>query len=117
YRERALQGTGVAPRFPLWGQPTAALAREMIDAGARAIVCCLDPRACPASLLGARFDHALLDALPPGVDPCAERGEFHTFATDGPAFRHPLAVRRGPAVIRDGFHFLDLELADVALTA
>lgn len=108
YRERQLEGTGVAPLFPLWGQETHALARRMVEAGLRAWITCVDPRQLPREFAGRRFDAALLDALPEGVDPCGERGEFHTFVCAGPGFRAPLPVRPGEVVERDGFVFADL---------
>jgi uncharacterized protein (TIGR00290 family) len=108
YREDRLAGTGLEPLFPLWGQPTAALAHQMIAAGLRARVVCLDPRVMPRELIGAEFDERLLASLPAGVDPCAERGEFHTCATAGPMFAHPVAVDAGEVVERDGFVFGDL---------
>lgn len=108
YREDRLAGTGLEPLFPLWGQPTATLAREMIAGGLRARVVCLDPRVMPRELLGAEFDERLLASLPPAVDPCAERGEFHTCAIAGPMFSRPVPVETGEVVERDGFVFGDL---------
>lgn len=114
YRERQLQGTGLAPLFPLWGRDTGELARELQAAGVRATLTCVDPRVVPASCAGRSWDADLLRELPPGVDPCGERGEFHTFVTDGPGFRTPVAVARGEVVERDGFVFADLLSADRA---
>jgi uncharacterized protein (TIGR00290 family) len=108
YREDRLAGTGLAPLFPLWGRPTATLSREMIAGGLRARVVCLDPRVMPRELIGAEFDEQLLASLPPGIDPCAERGEFHTCATAGPMFARPLTIDQGEVVERDGFVFCDL---------
>jgi uncharacterized protein (TIGR00290 family) len=108
YRERMMAGTGLRPLFPLWGRPTPTLAEEMIAGGLRARVTCVDPRAAPAALAGREYDHAFLSDLPPSVDPCGERGEFHTFAWDGPMFRRPVPVRAGEVVTRDGFVFADL---------
>jgi len=108
YREERMGPTGLRPLFPLWGRPTRALAEEMIDGGLRARLTCVDPRALDASFAGRAFDHDLLAALPPEVDPCGERGEFHTFAWDGPMFREPVAVSVGEVVHRDGFVFADL---------
>ena len=108
YREDRLAGTGLAPLFPLWGRPTAALAREMIAGGVHARISTLDPRVMPRELIGAQFDEALLAALPPSVDPCAERGEFHTCVTDGPMFAAPLNVEAGEIVEREGFVYGDL---------
>jgi uncharacterized protein (TIGR00290 family) len=112
YREERLAGTGITPLFPLWGLPTAELAREMFRGGLRAILTCIDPRVMPPGLCGADFDEALLAALPAGVDPCGEGGEFHSFCWDGPMFRAPIPVRRGERVERGGFVFTDLLPAD-----
>ena len=94
--------------FPLWGSKTDELAGEMMAAGLRARISTLDPRKLPATLGGHEFDAALLAALPAGVDPCGENGEFHTLAWDGPMFQRPLAIRVGETVERDGFVFTDL---------
>ncbi len=108
YREQALEGSGVSPVFPLWGRPTGALAREMLETGIRAVVTCVDPRQVPAALAGRSFDAAFLADLPDGADPCGERGEFHTFVWDAPGFRAPIAVETGEVVERDGFVFCDV---------
>ncbi|HXC16657.1 MAG TPA: hypothetical protein VNV60_04375 [Holophagaceae bacterium] len=108
YRIRKLAGTGLRPVFPLWGRGTATLAREMIAGGLRATLTCVDPKALDARFAGRDFDTALLADLPPSVDPCGERGEFHSFAWDGPMFSHPVPIQRGEVVERDGFVFADL---------
>lgn len=108
YREAKLAGTGIAPRFPLWGRDTSTLAREMIAGGLRATLTCIDPRRLERALAGRAFDAALLDELPPGVDPCGENGEFHSFASAGPMFSAPIPVTPGEVVERDGFVFSDL---------
>ena len=110
YREDRLAGTGLTPLFPLWGIPTDRLAREMIAGGIKARISTLDPRVMPRDLIGAEFDEALLAKLPAGVDPCAERGEFHTCVTAGPMFSKPLEVERGEVVEREGFVYGDLVL-------
>jgi uncharacterized protein (TIGR00290 family) len=111
YREERLKGTGLTPLFPLWGRPTAALAREMIAGGLRARIATLDPRVMPRDLIGAEFDDGLLARLPASVDPCAERGEFHTCATAGPMFEAPIDLRAGEVVEREGFVYGDLLLS------
>jgi uncharacterized protein (TIGR00290 family) len=108
YREERLAPTGLTPLFPLWGKPTDALAREMVEAGLRARLTCVDPRQLDARFAGREFDAALLAELPPSVDPCGERGEFHTFAHAGPMFSRPIPIRSGEVVTRDGFVFADL---------
>lgn len=112
YREEWLEGSGTSPIFPIWGADTRALAEEMIEAGLEAVVTCIDPKVMPESLVGADYDRAFLEALPEGVDPCGENGEFHTFACAGPMFETPVSVRVGEVVHRDGFVFADLLAAD-----
>ncbi|HEY3382528.1 MAG TPA: hypothetical protein VGK32_12210 [Vicinamibacterales bacterium] len=111
YREQRLEPTGVTAVFPLWGRPTAAVAREMVEAGMRAVITCVDPRQLDPGFAGRTFDAAFLSGLPATVDPCGENGEFHTFAFAGPMFSSPLPVEPGIIVERDGFVFADLQLA------
>jgi uncharacterized protein (TIGR00290 family) len=108
YREKRLAGTGIEPLFPIWGLPTDALAREMVAAGLRARITCIDPRQMPRHFAGRVFDGDLLDALPEDVDACGERGEFHTFCYAGPMFRERIEVALGEITERDGFLFADL---------
>lgn len=108
YREERLAGTGIAPVFPIWGLDTRALAREMVRNGLRATLTCVDPKQLDPSFAGRSFDSAFLDALPATVDPCGERGEFHSFAHTGPMFVRPIPIRTGEIVERDGFVFADV---------
>lgn len=108
YREEKLTGTGIQPLFPLWGLDTKALARQMVRAGLRAYVTCVDPKQLDPSFAGRAYDGQFLDNLPKGVDPCGERGEFHTFVYDGPMFQKPIPVMPGQVVSRDGFIFADV---------
>lgn len=108
YREAMLEGSGIAPTFPLWGKPTDELSREILDLGFSAVVTCVDPQQAPAEIAGRRYDSALLRELPVGVDPCGENGEFHTFVFEGPDFAYPLEVSVGEVVERDGFVFADV---------
>jgi uncharacterized protein (TIGR00290 family) len=109
YREERLAGSGLAPLFPIWKtRPTAELAREMIAAGLDARLTCVDPKRLDRGFAGRAFDQALLAELPPGVDPCGENGEFHSFACAGPMFNHRIPVRVGDIVDRDGLVFADV---------
>ena len=108
YRVRQLQGTGLTPLFPVWQIPTEKMSREMIAAGMKAKLTCVDPSKLAKSFAGHEYDLRLLQALPLGVDPCGENGEFHTFVYDAPVFSGPIAVRTGEVVERDGFVFADL---------
>jgi uncharacterized protein (TIGR00290 family) len=108
YRERQLAALGMSAIFPLWQRDTAALAREMIASGLRAHLVCVDPRRLGHSFAGRSFDSALLEDLPPEVDPCGENGEFHTLVSAGPMFDAPIQVRVGEVVEREGFVFADV---------
>jgi uncharacterized protein (TIGR00290 family) len=111
YRVDRLAGSGLTPLFPLWkAADTRTLADAMIAGGLRATLSSVDPRALDASFAGRAFDAVLLADLPDGVDPCGERGEFHTCVSDGPMFAHPVPLAVGEVVVRDGFAFADLRL-------
>src|SRR4051794_40733010 len=115
YREERLAGTGLTPIFPLFDRApgyTARLARDMIAAGLRARITCLNPKVIGARFAGREFDAALVAELPASVDPCGERGEFHTCSYDGPMFRQPVPIETGITIERDGYVFTDLTLAD-----
>lgn len=109
YREKSLARVGKACVFPLWGRDTALLAADFVEAGFKAFVVCADRSKLDGDFCGREFNAQFLDDLPSGVDPCGERGEFHTFAYDGPIFAQPLAVERGKIVERDGFTFCDVK--------
>jgi uncharacterized protein (TIGR00290 family) len=108
YREDRLAGTGLTPMFPLFGSDTHVLAREMVASGLGARLTCVNPAVLDRSFAGREYDQELLDALPATVDPCGERGEFHSFAYRGPMFRQPIPVATGVIVEREGFVFADL---------
>jgi len=114
YRERQLRGTGLSPLFPVWQLPTVELAKEMIRAGVKAKITCIDPRKLDRSFAGREFDEAFLESLPVGIDPCGENGEFHTFVYDSPVFSRPIPVSGGEIVERDGFVFADTVPNDAA---
>ncbi len=94
--------------FPIWKRDTRELASDFVRLGFRAIAVCVDPRVLDASFAGRFLDSSFFSDLPPGVDPCGENGEFHTFVFDGPIFRTPVSFLVGEKVLRDGFCFCDL---------
>jgi uncharacterized protein (TIGR00290 family) len=108
YRETMLAQTGIQPLFPLWQRPTRALAHAMIASGLKAVITCVDPQQLSPSYAGKDYDATFLANLPEGVDPCGERGEFHTFVFDGPMMGNPIQIDIGETVERDGFVFADV---------
>jgi len=108
YRVEKLKETGITPVFPLWLKPTDALARDMIAGGLQAHLATVDLKKLSADFAGRCFDDALLGDLPPGIDPCGENGEFHSFVCAGPMLSRPIPVRVGETVTRDGFAYADL---------
>jgi uncharacterized protein (TIGR00290 family) len=114
YREKQLQNTGLEPLFPLWQIPTGDLARQMIAGGLRARIACVDQKQIGCEFAGREFDESLLRDLPASVDPCGERGEFHTCVYAGPMFSAALPLETGDIVDREGFVFADFVLASGA---
>ena len=108
YREEKLAGSGLTPLFPLFGSDTVSLARDMVGSGLRARLTCVNPAVLDRSFAGREFDAALLRDLPDTIDPCGERGEFHTFAYAGPMFSQLIPIESGVVVERDGFVFADV---------
>jgi len=108
YRENNLARLGMKALFPIWKRDTRELARDFVRQRFRAIAVCVDPRVLDPSFAGRELDAAFFADLPPGVDPCGENGEFHSFAFDGPIFRKPIQFQIGEKVMRDGFCFCDV---------
>jgi uncharacterized protein (TIGR00290 family) len=109
YRERQLAKAGMQGIYPLWGRAPAEIAETFIARGFRAMVVCADTQALPGSFAGRDYDPSFLRDLPPGIDPCGENGEFHSFVYDGPVFARPVEFTAGERVLRDGrFMFVDL---------
>ncbi|HEX4486620.1 MAG TPA: hypothetical protein VH088_10160 [Terriglobales bacterium] len=79
----------------------------MLAAGLKARIVCVDPSKLDAAFVG----RDLGDVWPefaPGVDPCGENGEFHSFVYAGPMFRDSIAIESGETVTRDGFVYADV---------
>jgi len=108
YREDKLKGTGIIPIFPIWGTPTDTLSKEIVSSGLRAVITCVDPKQIPAEFIGRQYNESFLKDLPENVDPCGEKGEFHSFVFDGPMFKEPINISLGDVVDRDNFVFVDV---------
>lgn len=114
YREDKLAGTGLAPLFPVWGIPTGQLAEQMVEGGLRARLACVDTRKLHARFVGREFDRTLLRDLPESVDPCGERGEFHSCVYAGPMFKQALALESGESHTAAPFVWADLAVRSAA---
>ncbi len=108
WREEQLASIGMRGIFPIWGLDTPRMAHDFIAAGFKAVLVCVDLEKLVPEFAGRDFDESLLADLPPGIDPCGENGEFHTFVHDGPLFASPVKIVRGDAVTRGRFRFQDL---------
>ncbi len=108
YREQNLAQIGMEALFPIWKRDSRELTHEFLRLGFQAVTVCVDPRVLDSSFAGRVLDESFFADLPPGVDPCGENGEFHTFVFDGPVFQEPIQFVIGEKVLRDGFYFCDL---------
>jgi len=111
YRDDNMAKVGMQTVYPLWLRNTRTLAEEMIESGQKAILVCVDPRQLPEAFAGREFDRRLLADLPPGVDPCGENGEFHSFVYASPMFTQnggEIRITRGETVTRSNFVYTDV---------
>ena len=108
YRERNLARLGMTGVFPIWMRDTRELVKTFIGLGFKAILCCVDGKRLDGSFVGRPIDEDLLRDLPPGVDPCGENGEYHSFVYDGPIFERPLEIETGQVVCCDGRYYIDV---------
>lgn len=108
YRQKLLAEHHMSGLYPVWGRDTRWLIHEFIRLGFRAVVVCVDPAKLDPRFAGRTLDARFVEELPPGVDPCGENGEFHTFVYDGPLFSEPVRFSLGETVCRDSFWFCDL---------
>lgn len=114
YREQLLARAGMEGIFPLWGQDTRAIGEELIERGFVARLIAVDTEMLAGEFIGRMYDQALLDELPPDVDPAGERGEFHTFVSDGPIFRGPVPYVPGEIEKQERTWYMDLRVGAIA---
>jgi len=119
YREQKLHAVEVGTVFPLWKQDTGELVKEFIGLGFKSIIVCVNEKFLDRTFCGRLIDESFLSDLPPGVDPCGENGEFHSFVFDAPIFKSRIQYKKGEIVRRTysapgssetsyGFYFCDL---------
>jgi uncharacterized protein (TIGR00290 family) len=109
YRDALTARLGFEAVYPLWGADTRALAREFVRDGYRGVTVCVDAAQLGADWVGRELDAAFFAALPAGIDPCGERGEFHSFVYDGPGFAYPVRFERRAGGTHNGFHHVSLQ--------
>jgi uncharacterized protein (TIGR00290 family) len=117
YRDRLLAHAGLAGCYPLWGRDTDELYAEFVGLGFQAVTVCVDTQRLSEGHCGRLLDTPFRASLPAGVDPCGERGEYHSFAFDGPLFRHPVPYVLGEVHRHDPFLFRELFAAGEDLPA
>jgi uncharacterized protein (TIGR00290 family) len=109
-RQEQAAGAGLKAVFPNWKRNTQRLARRFIGLGFRAVVTCVDSHSLDKSFAGRTFDGQFMNDLPPGVDPCGENGEFHSFVFEGPLFKEALKIQTGEVMLREGrFYYCELQ--------
>ena len=108
YREQLLARLGMRGLFPVWGRDTAPFVRDFLARGFKAVVTSVDAAALPASFAGCTLDETFLARLPHKVDPCGERGEFHTYVYGGPLFRAEIEFHTGETTLQDNHYCCDL---------
>lgn len=127
YREELSAKDNLQASFPLWKQDTTSLLQQFFTAGFKAIIVCVNDQYLDKSFCGRLLDETFIADLPPGVDPCGENGEYHSFVFDGPFFSKPVPFVKGDIVYKEypapqqssdecfttpkpaaGFYFLDL---------
>jgi diphthine-ammonia ligase len=115
WAERICEPHGLTAVEPLWGSSTEALFEEWIASGSEALIVTARSTFMDESWLGRPLSRDLLPEFERlGVDPCGERGEYHTVVTDSPLFSSPLRLRRHGHVQRSGCWALDLGVDDAA---
>jgi uncharacterized protein (TIGR00290 family) len=117
FREQLLRQSGLEGCYPLWGRDSTELFDEFVDLGLRAVVVCVDSERLPEEHCGRLLDKTFRDSLPNGVDPCGERGEYHSFTFDGPLFRRPVLFHLGGLHRQGPFAFQELYPVEPAIPA
>ncbi|MGM0805924.1 MAG: diphthine--ammonia ligase [Bacillota bacterium] len=115
YRENMLEGTGITPFFPIWGESSEQIIEEFLSEGFKTVVCCSDTLKIDASFTGRVIDEQFIEDYPKKHDICGENGEFHTFVFDGPNFSFPVTYTLGETRMvkdmfsnEDRFYYVDI---------
>jgi len=101
--DRVCRELKVKPILPLWKRDTAQLILEMLDRGFESIVVATKADILGKEWLGRKIDKEFVRGLNPKIDPCGEKGEFHTLVVDGPMFSKPIKIIEAEPVIKERF--------------
>jgi uncharacterized protein (TIGR00290 family) len=100
YRESLIRDFGLDGIFPLWQMEPSKLIADFINLGFQTVICSADASFFGKKHLGQQITHSFIESLPENVDPCGERGEYHTFVCAGPIFKRQVPVANGDVVLR-----------------
>jgi diphthine-ammonia ligase len=113
--DRICKEVGLEPVKPLWHRDTQQILNEFIDTGFKATVVRVKTDVLGIEWLGRQVNKKFLDDLLKlgTVDPCGERGEFHTFVTDGPMFKQRIEILESEKATLNGYGHLEVKSFEV----
>ena len=109
--DRVCNEAGLEPVKPLWHRDTGQIINEFINAGFKAIVVRVKNELLGQEWLGRQVSEKFVEDLTRlgTVDPCGERGEFHTFVTDGPLFKDSIEILETEKTTLNGYGRLEIK--------
>jgi diphthine-ammonia ligase len=113
WTDRVTAQAGLVAVQPLWGGATSTLVREFLARQGQARITTIRSRYMDESWLGETLTQEAVSAFElMGIDPCGERGEYHTVVTSCPLFRTPMVLTSGESVERGDCWAIDFRLAE-----
>ncbi|MFA5168566.1 MAG: diphthine--ammonia ligase [Candidatus Omnitrophota bacterium] len=90
--ERICREAGIQAFLPLWNAKRKDLLEELISTGFKSRIVVTDAAVLGEEWLGCEINRDFMRKMEvlPQIDPCGEKGEYHTFVYDGPMFRAPV---------------------------
>ena len=117
FRDQLLAQVGLVGCYPLWGRDSTELYDEFQVLGFQGVTVCVDSQRLSEAHCGQLLTPGFRASLPEGVDPCGERGEYHSFTFDGPSFQRPVSFRLGALHRQAPFVFQELYADDLGPAA
>jgi diphthine-ammonia ligase len=108
--EGVCRDIGISAIEPLWGQDTSVLIKAFVAAGFRSVIIAGNVDCIDREWIGKTVDDTFIEYLNkrPDVDPCGERGEYHTLVVGGPLFNGSIEITGGEIIERNGYRFFDV---------